>query len=78
MEKEYFDSERVGSEASYRCNDCRGCNKCRQGPKYEHQSLVEEAEDAIIASSVQFDVDNKCLWAELPFTADPDEELGKN
>ena len=78
LEKEYFDSERVGSEASYRCNDCRGCNKCRQGPKYEHQSLVEEAEDAIIASSVQFDVDNKCLWAELPFTADPDEELGKN
>ena len=78
LEKEYFDSERIGSEASYRCADCRGCNKCRQGPKYEHQSLIEEAEDALIAKSVEFDMEHKCLWAELPFTADPEKELGKN
>ncbi len=78
MERQYFELEGVGTEAPYRCINCRGCPTCKKGNQLEHQSLKEEREDEIISQSVKFTPDAKTVVGSLPFICDPDVELGEN
>ena len=78
MERQYFEGERVGTEAPYRCINCRGCPTCKKGNQLEHQSLKEEREDEIISRSVKFAPEERKVTGELPFICNPDEELGEN
>ena len=77
-ERQFFEQESVGTEAPYRCLDCRGCLKCKKGTQLEHQSLKEEREDEIISNSVTFLPEDKMVVGQLPFICDPDVELGEN
>lgn len=77
-ERRYFELENIGSEAPYRCINCRGCPTCKKGAILEHQSLKEEREDQVIQQSVRFLPDQQRVEADLPFVIDPEESLGQN
>ena len=47
--KAHFDQvENAGTEVSYRCTDCRNCNKCKSSENTEFVSMQEEIEQDII------------------------------
>jgi len=77
-EKEFWLAEAAGTEMLYRCLECRSCPRCKRGPELEEISFREEAEQALIESSVELLVDKKELRASLPFIADPADKLRPN
>ena len=78
-EIKHFDQlENIGSWAPYRCIRCRSCSDCRKAELLEKVSLVEEREQALIESSVYFDVNKGKLVACLPFVSDPKLQLFPN
>ena len=77
-ERRLWEVEQLGTESPYRCVQCRACAKCRKGDELEVISLREEAEQALIESSVELDAQNNTLWATLPFVEDPVEKLRPN
>ena len=70
--------EQAGTECSYRCPDCRGCPRCKQGSLVEDISIEKEVEQKLIEDSVSVDFENKVSSAKLPFLADPDKRLSPN
>ena len=76
--KPFMEAESIGSEISYRCPSCRDCKDCKNHDTIESISIREDAEQAIINSSVQVDLVNKVSTARLPFICDPTEKLLPN
>ena len=76
--EKFFDSEKVGSEITYRCLRCRACQQCRSSDQQNEISLREEREQFLIDTAVSFDPVKKRLFASLPFIQDPDECLTPN
>ena len=76
--KRFNDAERVGSEVTYRCVRCRSCSDCKRGELLEEASLLEEAEQALIESSVWLEPEQRRLVCRLPFVKDPVASLLDN
>ena len=70
--------ERVGTEVSYRCMDCRNCKECLKGGLIEEISLQEEAEQNLIEKSVSVNLEERYSSASMPFLANPDTRLISN
>ena len=64
-------TEEVGTDSPYRCVECRKCQQCKKGDQLEEISFREEAEQALIETSIELDVQKKELRAYLPFVEDP-------
>ena len=58
-------SEEIGSDSPYRCVECRKCQQCRKGDVLERISFKEEAEQAMIESSIELNAEKKKLRAFL-------------
>ena len=78
IERKFFETEDIGTQAPYRCINCRGCNDCKNGDILEATSLKEEAEQFLIKQSVKFKPEEQRIVATLPFIADPVKELKSN
>ena len=72
------EAESAGSIIEYRCETCRGCQKCKNGEFTEKISLREEFEQDLIQKSITVDLVKKEAVGYLPFTSDPDEKLASN
>ena len=73
--KQFDAIELTGTEVTYRCVDCRGCLKCKNGPQLESVSIQEEIEDHLIERCVTVDVKEGRSSARLPFVVDPDKRI---
>ena len=73
--KEFDTLEETGTEVTYRCVDCRGCLKCKNGPRIDSISIQEEIEEALISRSVKVDLEKGISSAKLPFVTDPDNRI---
>ena len=71
-------TEEVGTDSPYRCVECRKCQQCKKGDQLEEISFREEAEQALIETSIELDVQKKELRAYLPFVEDPTVALTPN
>ena len=70
--------EDAGTVISYRCVECRGCKKCKEGELYENISISEEVQQHVVIKAVSVDlVENKCM-SRLPFMQDPRVKLAPN
>ena len=76
--EKYLELENCGSELTYRCIKCRNCADCRKSECLEKSSLQEEKQQALLESCVNLDVENKTLYATLPFILDPAKNLTPN
>ena len=74
----FFDAENVGGQITYRCLRCRSCSQCRNAETVDQLSMKEEREQSLIESSVEYDPEQKRLFASLPFIQDPDLALKPN
>ena len=70
--------ELAGTEVSYRCVRCRGCQDCKKSADIENISIQEEVEQSIIDKSVTVDLQNGFTSAKLPFLVDPTKKLAPN
>ena len=70
--------EVMGTEATYRCINCRNCDMCRKGDRLEQVSLQEELEQAMITDSVKYIPEEQRVEATLPFLEDPSIKLKPN
>ena len=77
-EKRFMDVEDIGTEAMYRCPSHRNCSDCKRGDTLEKTSFREELEQSMIQQSVTYDHKSKALFATLPFTQDPVQNLEAN
>ena len=75
---QFDEIECAGTEVTYRCIDCRGCLKCKNGPHFDAMSIQEEIEQSLIERCVQVDVDRGITIAKLPFVTEPDSRLVPN
>ena len=73
--KQFDAVENVGTEVTYRCVDCRGCQNCLIGPRVDAVSIQEEVEDAMIKKCVKVDPDKGVSSAKLPFVTNPDTRI---
>ena len=72
-------AEEAGTICNYRCIDCRGCPKCKQGERIESISLREEYEQELINQSVKVDIDKCESVAVLPIVESfPEKVLEPN
>lgn len=76
--KSFEKSENAGSEISYRCISCRECKDCKSHNSLESISIKEEAEQALIESSVVIDTESCITTARLPVLYDPANRLAPN
>ena len=65
----------VGTDASFRCIDCRACEKCKKSKRVDAISMNEEVEQAIIERNVIVDVVAGKTSHFLPFVTDPDSRI---
>ena len=63
--------EKAGCDVSYKCPECRGCKKCKSGPRVEAISLQDEMEQNLVEQCVKVDIHLAQSVAKLPFLADP-------
>ena len=70
--------ERAGTEASYRCIRCRGCEHCKKSGEVESISIRAEIEQAVIEKSVIINPELRSSEACLPFLCDPTKKLVSN
>ena len=76
--KSFDGIERAGSEVTYRCPECRNCDKCKNGPRVENISFQEEIEQDLIERSVTGNIDRGITTAKFPFSAPLDTCLVTN
>ena len=76
--KDFEQIENSAINISYRCNDCRNCQECKNGPSTEEISIQAEYEQNIINNSVVLDAENKRCVHKLPFIANPETKLMPN
>ena len=74
-EKLFEEQEQAGCTVDYRCPDCQDCKQCKESNKVRAVSIKEEAEEALIAKSVDVDLDKKISSCVYPFIKDPDVYL---
>ena len=67
--------ENAGTVSDYRCIDCRGCTKCKQGERIDKVSLKEEYEQEVINKSVEVDVGKCVATARLPILEEKPEKI---
>ena len=73
--KVFDEVDTAGTEVTYRCVDCRGCEKCRKSKQVDSVSMQDEIEQGIIDRSVTVDTEARKTTHLLPFVADPDARL---
>ncbi len=78
MLKRFEEIENVGTEMSYRCPRCRGCNDCLKSQNIELISTETEVQQELINKSVVVDLKEKTCKAVLPFLCDPLNRLAPN
>ena len=76
--RQFDEIEIARTEVRYRCMDCRGCLKCKNGPSFDAMIIQEEIEQSLIERCVQVDVDRGITIAKLPFVTEPDSRLVPN
>ena len=76
--KKFMKYQEAGLDTSYRCPKCRSCDDCIKGTGFEKISLKQEAEQELIKTSVEIDVEKGRPMAKLPFTIDPKLNLKDN
>ena len=77
--KQFDEVERLGTEVTYRCPDCRLCGKCKSGGRIDDISIQDENEQALIEKSVVVYPEKGFTEASLPFVVDdPDSRLAPN
>ena len=69
------EADEAGSKIDYRCEQCRGCNKCKKGEFTQKISLKEEFEQDLIQKSIRVDFKNNETTALLPFIGNPETKL---
>ena len=65
----------AGTDASFRCVDCRSCEKCKKSKRVDAISMHEEIEQAIIERNVTVDPVARRTSHLLPFVTDPDSRI---
>ena len=70
--------ESAGTEVSFRCVDCRNCEKCKNGERVDALSIQEEVEQDLIETCVIVDIMNGITTAKLPFISNPETKLAPN
>ena len=70
--------ERAGTEASYRCVRCRGCEQCKKSGEVESTSIRDEVEQALVEKTVVLNPETRSAEARLPFLCDPEKRLVSN
>ena len=70
--------ESSATEVTFRCVDCRGCKKCKNGDRVEFLSIQEEVEQNLIESCVSVDITTGLTTAKLPFIVNPELKLVRN
>ena len=70
--------ENSGTMISYRCMDCRNCQKCLKDGLIEEISMQGEMEQDLINKNVFVKIEEGCASANMPFLADPDTRLVTN
>ena len=74
-----FDNlEKSGTEVSFRCVDCRECQKCKKGAQIESVSIQEEIEQDLIERNVFVDPEKGITSCKLPFLLEPESRLSPN
>ena len=70
--RQFDEIESAGTEVTYRYMDCRGCLKCKNGPRFDAMSIQEEIEQSLIERCA-----SRCgiTIAKLPFVTEPDSRL---
>ena len=76
--KKFEEIESAGTEVSYRCVRCRGCEKCIRNKSIDCISIQEEVEQEMINKSVQVNLEENYTKALLPFLSDPVKKLAPN
>ena len=76
--KVFEEIEAAGTEVSYRCVRCRGCQDCKNSGNIECISIQEEVEQKIIDNSVTVNLERGYTIAKLPFLCDPVQKLAPN
>ena len=74
----FEEAENAGTEISYRCVRCRGCQECKKGARIECISVQEEVEQTFIDKTVTVNLDKGFTLAKLPFLCDPTKKLAPN
>ena len=77
-ERIFSEVENAGTEISYRCIDCRKCQKCLNSERTELISIKEEVEQDLIDKSVNVDVKSRVIVARLPLIDNPVVKLAPN
>ena len=73
--KIFDEVDTAGTEATFRCIDCRSCEKCKTSKKVDALSIQEEIEQGVIDRNVEVDVEKGMTTHLLPFLTDPDLRL---
>ena len=76
--KSFESAESTGFQVTYRCVTCRDCKMCKTHDSVEAISLKEEAEQALINSSVKINQETSITSARLPFISNPINRLAPN
>ena len=73
--KTFDEIDTAGTEVSFRCIDCRGCETCKKSERVDAVSFEEEVHQHIIEKNVIVDVEEGKATATLPFVTDPDVRI---
>lgn len=76
--KLFNDVEQAGTDVTYICIKCRGCNDCKNYQQEEALSIREEIEQDLINKSVHLDVSKRTTIVLLPFLHDPTKKFAPN
>ena len=76
--KQFDEVENAGTEVTFRCVECRSCQKCKNSTRLDAISVQEEIEQGLIERCVHVDVSRGITTAKLPFVTDPDSLLNPN
>ena len=73
--KTFDEIDTAGIDVSFRCVDCRNCDKCRKSGRIDAVSIQEEVEQHLIEKCVTVDVAKCRSTTLLPFVAEPDTRI---
>ena len=76
LPKSFESDETTGSQITYRCEICQDYEMCKTHDSVEVISLKEEAEQALINSSVKINQETSITSARLPFISNPIQSIG--
>ena len=65
----------AGTEVSFRCIQCRGCDTCKKSERVDSVSFEEEVQQHLIENNVVVDIEKGRSSASLPFVTEPDVRI---